>query len=68
MYSKKGVYKDRHERKDVEYRDTIFLPRLAELEPTLVRRTYPYLDNDNRPAGSEKQEEPVLAYPDDLPQ
>ena len=65
---KKGVYKDGHERKDVEYRDTVFLPRLAELEPTLVRWTYPYLDIDDLPAESEKREEPVLVYPNELPQ
>ena len=44
------------------------LPRLAELEPTLVRWTYPYLDNDDLPAESEKREEPVLVYPNELPQ
>jgi len=35
---RKGVYKDGHEQPDVlDYRDTQFLPRLAELEPTFVQ-------------------------------
>ena len=76
---KKGVYNDGHERKDVvEYRERVFLPRLADLEPTFVRWTYPHLDNNNSdnnsdnnlPAEFEQQleEEPVLVYPVDLPQ
>jgi hypothetical protein len=35
---RKGVYKDGHEREDVvKYRKEVFLPRMAELEPTLVK-------------------------------
>ena len=35
---RKGVYKDGHERADViAYRDNVFLPRLASLEPTFVQ-------------------------------
>jgi hypothetical protein len=51
---KKGVYKDGHERADViAYREDVFLPRLAELEKSFVRWTYP-----------DDTEEPVLIYPD----
>ena len=39
---KKGVYKDGHERSNVvAYRNHVFLPSLAALEPTFVRWTYP---------------------------
>ena len=35
---RKGVYKDGHERADViAYRDNVFLPQLASLEPTFVQ-------------------------------
>ena len=41
----------------------MFLPHLAELEPTF----YPYLGDGDLSAESEQREEPVPVYPDDLP-
>jgi hypothetical protein len=58
---KKGVYKDGHERPDVlAYRNDVFLPRLAELEPTFVQWTFPHLDED-------PDADPILVYPQNLP-
>ncbi|KAF8511964.1 hypothetical protein BDD12DRAFT_905452 [Trichophaea hybrida] len=54
---RKGVYKDGHERADVkEYKNTVFLPYLAELQHTFVEWLFP---NPNGP--------PVLKYPTNLP-
>jgi hypothetical protein len=58
---KKGVYKDGHERPDVlAYRNDVFLPRLAELEPTFVQWTFPHLEED-------PDADPILVYPQNLP-
>jgi hypothetical protein len=54
---RKGVYKNGHESANVkEYKNTGFLPYLAELQHTLVMRSFPNPDGP-----------PVLLYPTNLP-